>query len=74
MLTWRVPTACAQHVLPGLRPGWYRVGLWLPDAGDSLRHHPAYAVRLANGDALWWTGPAKRCGANLIGGFTAASP
>jgi hypothetical protein len=32
----------------GAAPGTYSVGLWMPDAADSLRMNPAYAVRLAN--------------------------
>jgi hypothetical protein len=64
-------TLTAELALPAtLKPGWYRLGLWLPDASASLRHNPAYAVRLANGDTLWWSDPAQRCGINLIGGFS----
>ena len=29
-------------------PGTYQLGLWLPDASNSLRNSPAYAVRFAN--------------------------
>ena len=29
-------------------PGTYQIGLWLPDASNSLRNSPAYAVRFAN--------------------------
>jgi hypothetical protein len=35
-----------------LATGSYRVGLWLPDASDSLRDDPRYAIRLASG-ATW---------------------
>ena len=31
-----------------LPPGEYAVGLWLPDAAETLRDNPAYAIRCAN--------------------------
>jgi hypothetical protein len=43
---------CLSAKLPaGLAPGAYQVGLWLPDAADSLRMNPSFAVRLSN--AQW---------------------
>ncbi len=33
-------------------PGTYRLGLWLPDAYNSLRNSPAYSVRFANSN-VW---------------------
>jgi hypothetical protein len=40
---------CLSARLPaGLAPGAYQLGLWLPDAADSLQKNPAYALRLAN--------------------------
>lgn len=70
-----VHAVSAEVDLPGtLRPGWYRLGIWLPDASAALRRNPAYAVRLANGDTLWWTDSARQYGVNLIGGFAVAGP
>ena len=43
-----------------IMPGCYKVGLWLPDASESIRERYEYAVRLAN-DLEW------RNGVNLIG-------
>ena len=48
-------------------PGWHQVGLWLPDAAESLRLDPYYAVRAANRDVPWWTDPAGHYGINLLG-------
>lgn len=60
-ITWAGP-------LPqNVRPGWYQVGWWLPDAADSLRLDPRYAVRVANRDVPWWTDPNGRYGINLLG-------
>jgi hypothetical protein len=43
---------CLSARLPaGAAPGTYQVGLWMPDAADSLQKNPAYAVRLSN--ATW---------------------
>jgi hypothetical protein len=33
-------------------PGTYRLALWLPDAAESIRDRPEYAVRFAN-DGVW---------------------
>lgn len=51
----------------GLRPGRYRVGLWLPARRDTVRLDPRYAIRLANRDTPWWTSPGGRYGVNLLG-------
>jgi hypothetical protein len=50
-----------------LKPGLYRLGLWLPDAAPSLRLAPRYAVRVANRDAPWWTDADGRYGVNVLG-------
>lgn len=50
-----------------LAPGWYVLGLWLPDAHESLRMDPRYAVRAANGDVPWWTDSLGKYGVNLLG-------
>jgi hypothetical protein len=44
---------CLGTMIPAeLLPGNYRVGLWLPDASDSLSSDSRYAVRIASG-ATW---------------------
>ena len=35
-----------------LPPGSYRLGLWLPDAYESLHGEPKYSIRFAN-DQVW---------------------
>ncbi len=49
-----------------LSPGHYSLGLWLPDAYESLRLDPHYAIRLANRDTLWWTNEKGQYGVNLL--------
>jgi len=64
-LTHSLKGTCA---LPeDLAPGWYVVGLWLPDAYPSLRMEPRYAVRVANGDVPWWRDCHGHYGVNLLG-------
>ncbi len=42
-------SVAARLQLPAtLAEGSYRLSLWLPDGYQSLRHHPEYAIRLAN--------------------------
>lgn len=50
-----------------LRPGSYRLALWLPDGSETLRRTSAYAVRCANGDVPWLVTPDQRHGLNLLG-------
>ncbi len=50
-----------------LPPGSYRLGLWLPDAAETLRTDPRYAVRVANADVLWWQDREGRYGVNVLG-------
>ncbi len=50
-----------------LGPGWYQIGLWMPDASPSLRLDPRYAVRVANRDSTWWTDADGRYGINVLG-------
>ena len=50
-----------------LAPGWYSIGLWLPDASESLRMRPEYAVRVANGNVPFWTSDEGMYGINLLG-------
>jgi len=51
----------------GIPTGWQQVGLWLPDAAESLRRDPRYAVRVANRDAPWWTDVRGQYGINVLG-------
>ncbi len=47
--------------------GVYRIGFWMPDAAENLRHDPRYAIRAANRDVEWWTDEEGRFGVNVIG-------
>ena len=51
----------------GVEPGWYQLGLWLPDAATSIRLDPRYAVRMANRDVPWWIDYEGKYGVNIIG-------
>ena len=51
----------------GIKPGWYQIGLWLPDAYESISMDSRYAVRLANRDVAWWVDPDGKYGINIIG-------
>jgi hypothetical protein len=63
-----VHTVRLDAALPaGLAAGEYRVGLWLPDAAEDLQLDPRYAVRLANGDVVWWRDREGRYGVNVLG-------
>lgn len=63
-------TVTAEGTVPeDLAPGAYRLGLWMPDAYDSIRLDPRYAVRVANRDVPWWTSPAGYA-ANILGEVT----
>jgi len=43
---------CLSASIPaGVAPGSYQLGLWMPDAAETLQKNPAYALRLAN--ATW---------------------
>lgn len=52
---------------PAFEPGSYMVGLWLPDAAERIRTDARYAVRVANRDVPWWTGPSGEYGVNILG-------
>ena len=52
---------------PGLKPGHYQLGLWLPDAYQSLRLDSRYSVRVANRDIPWWTDADGSYGVNILG-------
>ena len=51
----------------GLKPGQYRLGLWMPDASKAIRMDSRYAVRVANRDVPWWTDSRGRYGVNVLG-------
>ncbi|MDQ1328173.1 MAG: hypothetical protein QG641_1458, partial [Candidatus Poribacteria bacterium] len=50
-----------------IKSGWYQIGLWLPDAYDSLRMDPKYAIRFANRDVPWWVDADGNYGINVMG-------
>jgi hypothetical protein len=63
-----VHTVALKMALPtGIKPGHYQVGLWLPDASQTLSLDPRYAVRVANRDVPWWTDCEGRYGINALG-------
>ena len=51
----------------GLTPGEYLLGLWLPDASESIRTDARYAIRVANRNAPWWETADCRYGVNILG-------
>ena len=56
-------TLALAEQLPGCLPtGTYTIALWLPDASDSLRNRPDYAVRMAN-EGVW----NETSGYNVLG-------
>ena len=50
----------------GLPEGVYRLGLWIPDGSERLRHDARFAIRCANGDVEWWVSPDKKYGVNIL--------
>lgn len=54
-------------MVPELEPGKYFMGLWLPDATDSLRFDSRYAVRFANRNAPFFND--TKYGVNILGTF-----
>lgn len=57
----------AKVELPGNLPkGTYRLGLWMPDGSESLRHNSRFAIRCANGDVEWQVTPDGRYGINVL--------
>ncbi|MFC1713772.1 DUF4832 domain-containing protein [Candidatus Poribacteria bacterium] len=50
-----------------LEPGWYQLGLWMPDSYKSLRMDSRYAVRVANRNVPWWTDADRGYGINILG-------
>ncbi len=48
-------------------PGWYQLGIWLPDIHKTIHLDSRYAIRFANRDINWWTTAKGEYGINLIG-------
>ena len=42
------------------------VGLWIPDADESIQLDSRYSVRVANRDAPWWTTVDGKYGVNIL--------
>ena len=62
-----VYTVEAVIALPDQFPsGTYQLGLWLPDAGKSLKYNARYAIRCANGNTAWQVSEDNRYGVNLL--------
>ncbi len=53
--------------LEDLEIGEYMVGLWMPDADESIQLDSRYAVRTANRDTPWWTTADGKYGVNILG-------
>ncbi|MCL2119030.1 MAG: DUF4832 domain-containing protein, partial [Planctomycetaceae bacterium] len=58
--------------LPGnMKPGHYKVGLYMPDPAEEIGWDPRFAIRVANRDTLWWTEKTAerkgRYGINILG-------
>ena len=51
----------------GMSPGEYLMGLWLPDASESIRTDSRYAIRMANRDVPWWETADGKYGVNILG-------
>ncbi len=49
------------------KPGWYQLGIWLPDIHRKIHLDSRYAIRFANRDTNWWTNGKGEYGINLIG-------
>ena len=47
--------------------GEYMLGLWLPDADESIQLDSRYAVRVANRDVPWWITADDKYGVNILG-------
>ncbi len=56
--------------LKGIENGEYMLGLWMPDADESIASDSRYAVRVANRDAPWWTTADGKYGVNILGTVT----
>lgn len=50
-----------------IKPGWYQLGLWMPDASKILRKDSRYAIKVANRDIPWWIDDKGNYGVNILG-------
>ncbi len=50
-----------------IESGEYMLGLWMPDADESIQQDSRYAVRVANNDSPWWTTANGKYGVNILG-------
>jgi len=53
--------------LKKIKSGEYMLGLWMPDADESIQSDSRYAVRVANNDSPWWTTVDDKFGVNILG-------
>lgn len=44
----------------------YRLGLWIPDGSERLKHDPRYAIRCANGNVEWLCTKDGNYGVNVL--------
>ncbi len=63
----------AEFLLNALQPGEYMLGLWLPDADETIHFDSRYAVRTANRDVPWWTTADGQYGVNILGSIKITS-
>jgi hypothetical protein len=61
-------------IMPQATPGWFKIGLWLPDQLKNLQKDPRYAIRLANRDIPWWKNASNQYGVNILGITKIQSP
>jgi hypothetical protein len=47
--------------------GTFKLGLWMPDAYETLRLNSNYSIRVANRDVEWWSGSNNNYGINILG-------
>lgn len=52
--------------LKTLPKGEYKLGLWIPDGDQRLKHNNRYSIRCANGDVQWWSSPDQKYGVNIL--------
>lgn len=59
-----------QKLPQNIKPGQYKLGLWLPDPKPKIHLDPNFAVRLANRspnrNAIWWTSTDGKYGINIL--------
>ena len=50
-----------------LKPGTYKIGIWVPDPSADLKFNAAYAIKFANANVEWWKDANDRYLVNVIG-------